>query len=374
MSLISQGRRPIPISKKLLHNILPAIVPHTLPFVVPNPITFASLGMTRDATLLSKLASVATLAPNIGLVAIDMSTKKFATLNGSNLLFAGSISKLGIVIASYVLRESVKEFSKNSLATTANDLIIEIETTWKPIVTKLYAKPSDFPILKNIFTFTPPSSLGLAWNVEFTTTPSLLPYLSNEISSGPVNCRATLGYKQWMELTLHNSNNESASLCIDNIGFQYIQGALEKTGFLVKSGLGIWVGRAFRFSPNPNPKTPSKDWGFPPVIGGIQSATPDALAMLIVALNSNSLINNSNSVNTDIVTMLSGGAGSFMREALKNTSSSTIVNFAKDSKGANNLIGDLDVCTKGSTRFGVVMLSVPFINFDKVAIAMDAIF
>lgn len=170
-----------------------------------------------------------------------------------------------------------------------------------------------------------------------------------------------------MLLSLKVSNNEAASLCIDDIGFQYIQGALEAAGFSVRNGLGIWVGKAFGFFRNP----PSKAWGFPPVRGGIQSATPDALTMLMVALDTKSLI--SNSASTDIVNMITGAA-SFMGKALANAGLRTIVNFAKDSSGAVNLLGNMDVCTKGSTRFGVAMLQVPDLSFNAVAIAMDGIF
>jgi hypothetical protein len=169
-----------------------------------------------------------------------------------------------------------------------------------------------------------------------------------------------------MHPMVQSSNNEAVTLCIEDIGFQYINGALEAEGFVAKGGLGIWIGLAFRMGSTP--------WGFPPVTGTFQSATPDALAMLLVALDMNSLI--TTGASAAIVNMLKG-SGSWMREAFKSAKVATTVDFAKDGLGDDKTVfSDIGVCTKTvGTRYAAVILRVTGQTaFNTAAVGVDGCF
>ncbi|MBD2034267.1 hypothetical protein H6F76_04320 [Leptolyngbya sp. FACHB-321] len=332
------------------------------------PLTLTSLRLTQDPALLAKLSPLAAPNPDGGLAVVELSTKKMASVKGGDLALAASISKVGVAITAYRLREAVRDFAEQSSATTPAALISEIISAWKPIVSKAYKFNSDFPKLDKVLSFTPPNLTlhGLGWDIDFITTSSLT-FTDVELAPRAIHCRTQLGSSERMHLMVQNSNNEAATLCTEDLGFQYIQGALEAEGFAVKGGLDLWIERAFRQS--------SKDWGFPPVKGSVHSATANALAMLLVALQTKSLI--SADASTDIVNMLKK-SGSFMGEAFKASSISTTVEFVKDGLGGpgRNLFSDIDVCRKSSGKeyASVILQITEGPAFNKVAVGVDGCF
>jgi hypothetical protein len=306
--------------------------------------------------------------PDAGLAVVDLSTKKLASVRGGDLKSALSVAKVGVAVAAFRLREAVRDFAHQSSATTPSALISEITSAWKPIIGKIpsNSKSSGFPNLARVLSFTPPNLTlhGLGWDIDFITTPKLLPFTKAETASGPVFCRPELGFIERTQLMIHHSNNEAASLCIEDLSYQYIRGALEAEGFALKGVLGFWIGG------NYPPRNQIVD--FPPVAGSPVSATPDALAMLLVALDTNSLI--SPDASADIVKMMKG-SGSFMSEAFKAAKISTTVDFAKDGLGAGGVLSEIDVCTKSDgTRYGAVIMQIPASAFDKAAVGVDGCF
>jgi hypothetical protein len=170
-----------------------------------------------------------------------------------------------------------------------------------------------------------------------------------------------------MELMIESSNNEAATLCIEDLGFQYINGALEAEGFKINDGLGIWVGSTFRI--------PNKEWIRLPGNGGTQSASADALAILLVALFKKSLI--STDASTKIVQMMEK-SGTWMMVAFNKAMVATQIKFGKDGEavgGPVTLFSDIDVCKKSSgLLYASIILNINSMAFDKIAVAVDRLF
>src|SRR5258706_5162597 len=286
-------------------SIQPGVIPISPPFAT-TALTLASLGLVRNDALQEKLSAVAKAVPiaglavvDLGLLDLDPKKKKMASVNGGKLHSLYSVGKVGVAVAAFRLREQVKRFATKSLAKTQKDLISELTKAWKPIVSKEPANFPSFPKLDRIFRFITSTN---EWDIDFFSTPSLKPQDSNpkdkksffpgELKPGSRVCRTYLGFYERMELMIRNSNNEAASLCIEDLGYQYMRGAIEEEGFAIKGGLGFWIGG--NYPRDPKLATPTQKDRFPPsppkVNASLISGTPDAMIMLLTALYSKSLI------------------------------------------------------------------------------------
>jgi hypothetical protein len=330
------------------------------------PLDLDEVGLVRDDALSKKLSTIAAATPDAGLAAIDLSTKKFGSVQGGTMKSLLSAGKLGVAVAAYRLREAAREFAKKSAVTTKAALIEQMEGIWTPSIKAIESNSTRpvMPALDKILYFNPPGKPGGDWDIDFATTPSLA-YLPAETAGGGVICRPELGFKERMFLMIRCSNNAAASLCIDDLGYRYIRGALRAEGFDIKRGLGFWIGG------NYPPRNEQEK--FPPVEGSPISATPDALVMLIGALESDLLV--SPDASHDIINMMTGG-GSFIARAFSGASINTKIEYVKDGANDVGVMTEVAVCRKpvSDHRFAIIIMQIPHTHFGKAAIAIDGIF
>jgi hypothetical protein len=165
------------------------------------------------------------------------------------------------------------------------------------------------------------------------------------------------------------SNNEAASQCISQLGFQYTNGALIREGFDPLAGLLLWLGALY---PRQNTLL-----GSPPVTGSPQGTTADAQLLLLGALEAGALI--STDATNDIVGFLTRSlprGGTFMAQAFATTTPAIVstIQYGKDGRGTvTDVYSDIDVVTKPSgQRYAAAIVGAAWSAFVPLAIALDA--
>lgn len=277
---------------------------------------------------------------------------------GAAQFYVASVAKLAIMVAAFSLRERLKAFGLSLSTTRADDLIARFDSVYRrPISTRFKAAP-DFPALSKIFLIRDRASNLDPWVIEFLQTNQRPP---NDVNPG-TKISPNVGFADCLALTIGVSNNDAASRCIRDLGFQYIHGEMEDIGFYKRDTGGLWLGKAYD-------KTPP--WLFPPK-GGIQSANAQSLAILLTAIDRGRLVNSDASVG---MRALMARSGSFIADALKNGHSQSSVLFAKDGLDAG-ITSEVAVCQKqNGVRYGSVIIGMQNqAAFDAAALAIDALF
>jgi len=131
--------------------------------------------------------------------------------------FVASLVKIAALFAAFRLRSNLRIAASETQAGTAADMLRAVTQAWKPVVeSALPAGAPDFPQLERIFSI---RGSRAAWQIDF------LPEFVHH-----------------MELMIGHSDNHSASVCIDRLGFQYINGALAAEGLYTPGLGGLWLG------------------------------------------------------------------------------------------------------------------------------------
>lgn len=170
-------------------------------------------------------------------------------------LAVGSLSKIAILFAAFRLRERtiLGAGGVGASARNAEEVIQQIEADWKPIVSRKISKaPNDFPNLKNVFDFAPASPWKPQMRGSAKGWGDLAPL--HESSRGTIS---TLAFFDRLRLAIRFSDNFSSGSCVRDIGFQFLNGSLQESGFADNKHNGVlWLGGDFGFA-----------GGTPPIMG-----------------------------------------------------------------------------------------------------------
>jgi hypothetical protein len=194
-----------------------ALEPAKVFWMMANPYTGNTLDAIKRKPRFAKL----------GVALIDLSARArrpdgsgWTTSDGWNMddqRFVASLAKIAALFAAFRLRHNLRIAANETSAKDGNEAFKMVTEDWKGVVqTAIPAGKPDFPQFDKIFTIR--GATG-AWDIDFTKE-----------------------YRGHLELMIGHSDNHSASVCIDRLGFQYINGALEAEGLYVAGRGGIWLG------------------------------------------------------------------------------------------------------------------------------------
>ncbi len=186
---------------------------------------------------------------NLSVALVDLTASdspRYWGFNDTKQVEVGSLAKIGAMFAAYQLREAIITASEMVTAKTGADMLAEIQRQWDPVIKlqtpKMAADPADDPKyprkLTDIFSATFDEKLG--WIVDFIDSKKTLDEL--EVIHKDPNLPAGLGFLDRMKLMIGWSDNLAAWSCIKNLGFRYINGALQSAGLYDPNSGGIWLG------------------------------------------------------------------------------------------------------------------------------------
>ena len=334
-----------------------------------------SLGFKEDQSLNQSLDKISSGTSVRCLGLINIADKKFASSHGDEMWSIFSVGKVGVAIAAYRLREQVREFAKQSQATIKEDLISELRKVWMKTIREgtWVNDPKGFPNIERIFSLS--YTLLTGWSIDFSDSgqTKLSDFDEQVTNPGSETCDRNYGFKQRMELMVAVSNNEATTLCIRDLSFSYINGALLAEGFNSKGsgsdGTGFWVGAGY---PPANDSWASPRYPAGKPGGSPQSASVNGLLMLMAALETSKFI--SSAVSGEIVALLKT-SGTFHQMAYDtaNPKRTTKVIYGKDGKNTDVLYTDIALCktSSGKRNVSVIVHANGFDKFSKAALEME---
>jgi hypothetical protein len=210
---------------------------------------------------------------------------RYAGKNDTSQIFVASLAKLAVMFAAYHLLGKVQQ-AVWDLQCKKEEVWAKVTAAWKPLVsTKVPGLPQDFPKLERIFDLN--GSPG-SWDVSFTgsnTSGALLGLLHEkhrDANGKLVNLDVfanTIGFLDRLTWAVGYHENVGATSCINDLGQQYIHGALMSEGLCDTERRGLWLGgdysgRAFLAAKG----------------GTIQSATAAAVADFLTRLETDQLL------------------------------------------------------------------------------------
>ncbi|MCK9605751.1 MAG: serine hydrolase [Methylomonas sp.] len=272
---------------------------------------------------------------DLGVVVIDLTHRGrradgagFTTSAGWNervFRNAASLVKIAAMFAAFRLKENLGVAVNETSATIGKDALNAVALDWKDAVeTAVPSGRRDFPQLSKIFDIT--GAKG-GWTLVFTKE-----------------------FMHHMELMIGHSNNHSASICIDLIGFQYINGALEAEALYSFNAGGLWLGGNYagrNWIPEPRTKLTH------------QGATAKTVAKFLALLEDNRLVSPAASKE---MRRIMGLAGTWFVEGLMRARPPRNVNSAYAKVGIyGGKYHDCAVIERGSVdgrliRYAVVVL------------------
>lgn len=141
----------------------------------------------------------------------------FAGWNMYDQRFAASLVKIAAMFAAFRLRNNLRIAANEVSSGDGKEVFKTVAADWKGVVeSAIPSGKKDFPAFDQIFTIN--GSTG-SWTIDFRPE-----------------------YQHHLEEMIGHSNNHSASVCIDRLGFQYLNGALETDGLYSKQFGGLWLG------------------------------------------------------------------------------------------------------------------------------------
>ena len=175
----------------------------------------------------------------MGIALVDLSRAPrmgYAGRNDTRQIYVASLAKIGAMFAAFQLRQSVRAAARQLSVANAAEVFDAITAAWTPDVSsRTKGRPADFPRFANIFKIS--GSRG-NWIIDFTDEQKSW----QEIKDIGDGLPQGLGFRDRMKLMIANSNNHAAASCIDDIGFQYLNGALAAAGlFSAGSSGGLWI-------------------------------------------------------------------------------------------------------------------------------------
>jgi Beta-lactamase enzyme family len=178
----------------------------------------------------------------------DPAMPPYIGLNAEEMIFAGSLLKIGAMYAAFALRAQVQAFvdvaAANGAPIVSPEITNEIEKAWKPKLRALFpTRPGTsfrhnqdmtFPRLDRILTFSPEGKVDFA---------RAIPPLTDARIDAIGEFGAPAGmFHDWMRSMLRWSNNTAASQCILALGYFYLNGSLAQGGlFDAAASTGLWL-------------------------------------------------------------------------------------------------------------------------------------
>jgi len=214
------------------------------PAVVAVPLNTTNVAMTAAFAPVTVSTANHLCASLSDLTGAPPSTP-FASLHGDEMVFVGSLMKVGAMYAAFALRARVQAFADAARAngvTTAPELFALIRRAWSPKLRALFpARPAKsfgngqdvtVPQVDRMFTLTP------AGRIEFAKSPAA-------ITNAQLDVVGEFGtpvgqFHEWMRLMMRWSNNTAASRCVLALGYFYINGLFARAGFFA-AGQGLWM-------------------------------------------------------------------------------------------------------------------------------------
>lgn len=241
---------------------------------------------------------------NLGVVVIDLTHRGrradgagFTTSAGWNesvFRNAASLVKIAAMFAAFRLRENLGIAVNQTSGATGEEALSTVALDWKDAVeTAVPSGHRDFPKLSEIFDI---SGAKGGWTLTFTVN-----FMKN------------------MELMIGHSDNHAASVCINRLGFQYLNGALESDGLYSRENGGLWLGGNYagrNWMPEPRTKLTH------------QGATAKSVAKFLSLVEDNRLVSPDASAE---MRRIMGLAGTWFVEGLKRAkpARSVISSYAK---------------------------------------------
>jgi beta-lactamase family protein len=328
----------------------PILIGPLVPLLMPNP------------NLEVRLRPIASRWSAGGIAVVDLDPTALvpglASFRGQQQFYVASVAKLAVMVSAFLLREHLTAFGLSNNDIRASDLISKFDAVHRRSISSRFSASPDFPALSNIFSISDRASTTATWSIAFRRDQ---PPPGNPNPGTKISPR--VGFADRLALMIGVSNNDAASRCIRDIGFQYIHGAMEDLGLYKPKQGGIWLGKSF---------DGTTAWKFPPN-GGIQAANAEALAVLLTSVARGRLVNASASAE---MARLMAQSGSFIGEALKGGSPPpTQVEFAKDGFD-QGITSDVAICRKATgARYGAIIVGMPNQSvFNAVALALDGLF
>lgn len=302
------------------------------PFAVTAP-SVSSLMTNSTDNAMTKLSKNSRYK-DLGVAVIDLTHRTrqedgagFLTSAGWNetdFRNAASLVKIAAMFAAHRLQDSLGIALNQTSAETADDALQTVATDWKDVVeTAVPSGRREFPQFTKIFDVS--GSKG-GWTLKFSQD-----------------------YMKHMKLMIGHSDNHSASVCIDRLGFQYINGALEAEGLYSAEGGGLWLGGNYagrNWMPEPRTKLTH------------QGATAASVANFLTLLETGRLV--SPAASTEMRRIMSL-AGTWFVEGLTRARPSRSVNSAYAKVGIYGRYHDCAVIQRGSNtghsiRYAAVVL------------------
>jgi hypothetical protein len=250
----------------------------------------------------------------------------FTTFAGWNLFderMAASLVKISAMYAAFRLQENLTRALLAVGSAPLKDALQAVTDDWRSDVESAVpdGRP-DFPNLNAIFKFTGGND---GWKPEFADD-----------------------YMKHMLNMIGHSNNRSASICIDRLGFQYLNGALAAEGLFSKDLGGLWLGGNYQ----------GRNWKKEPVNNNTHmGATAYAVAKFLSLLEEGRLVGEFPS---EMMRWVMGHAGTWFGEGLRNARPSRAASAAYGKVGIYGAYHDCAVIersTKGRRiRYAAVCL------------------
>lgn len=247
----------------------------------PFPAKPPNLGWAPSDSLQESLKRFAAKAPfaQMGVALVDLSRNPrigYAGWNDTRQIYVASLAKIGAMFAAFQLRQSVRAAAKLVSVPDSAKVFDAIAADWTPgVSSRTKGRPADFPRLARIFSIS--GSQG-NWAIDFIDSQKNWEEITKIGDSLPKG----LGFRDRMKLMIANSNNQAAASCIDDIGFQYLNGALAAAGFFNAGagGGGLWIALDYG----------GHWWGKAAGGGWAQGATAAAVAGLLALLATDRLV------------------------------------------------------------------------------------
>jgi len=193
--------------------------------------------------------------------------------------YAGSLPKIAAMYAAYRLRERINKAAAALTAKTADEAFAQVEAAWKPVITKAFpAMPADFPKLKRIFAA---GGGPGAWQFAFR---------NDNMGHGALAAMhgraipAAMGFRDRMKLSIGWSDNGATGSLVEDLGRQYINGALAADGFYDRAARrGLWLSGNYD-------GVASGAWETKPESGDAQPATAASVAAFLAFMDTDRLV------------------------------------------------------------------------------------
>jgi hypothetical protein len=227
--------------------------------------------------------------PGMGIAVVDLTISSrtgtspgFISYGGADdniERYAGSMPKIAAMYAGYRLRERLNNAAGALAATKADDVFAEVEAAWKPVISTAYPKkPPDFPKLKRIFKVI--GGPG-AWTFAFTNSNMDWNTLNGLHEHA---LPAGMGFRDRMKLSIGWSDNDATGSLVEDLGRQYINGALAAEGLYDRtSNKGLWLSGNYD-------GVASGAWETKPDSGDAQGATAATTAAFLMLMDTNRLV------------------------------------------------------------------------------------